>query len=400
MDEEDFDLVDDSSRAFLKEPMKASGYMLWTIVSFVCLILIWAYFAKLDERTTAIGKVIPSTQVQDIQNLEGGILSEIFVKEGDVVEKGQVLLKLDATRFASSYQKELVKIHALQAQLIRLKAEAGNQENVDFPKVLTQDYPDFVQNEKQLFKANRANHLATMKTLNKNLQIAKEQYDIAKPLSEEGIISRLEFLKHDKEMNEAKGKIEVEKQTYQAKISEQIVKAKSEMDALTKNLEGLKDRMLRTTIVSPVYGIIKKINIDTIGGVIQPGENILEVVPLDDILLIEAKVAPEDIAFIREGQEADVKFSAYDSSIYGSITGTVKYVSADAIIEENEVGEEASYYKILIETENNYLDFKGEKLPIIPGMQVTADILTGEKTVLQYIISPIIKAKQKALKER
>jgi len=400
MDDEDYDLIEDSDRIFLEEPMKASQYLLFGIVAFIVFFLLWAYFAKLDERTTAMGVVIPSTQVQDIQNLEGGIVSEILVKEGEIVKKGEVLLKIDDTRFKSEYQENLVTFNALQAKLIRLGAETNNQESLEFPETLANDYPEFVKNEEQLFKANRANYRATVDALTKNYELAKETYDLAKPLVEDGVISKIEFLKYQKEMNEAKGKIVIEEQGYLAKVNEEIVTAKSEVDGLSETLEGLKDRINRTTIKSPVDGIVKKINVDTIGAVIKPGDNIIEVVPVDDILQIEARVLPEKIAFISPGQEADVKFSAYDPAIYGSIKGTVKYLSADAIIEKNELGEDTSYYKIVIETEKNYLEFKGEKLPVIPGMQVTADILTGQKTVLQYIINPIIRAKQKALKER
>jgi len=400
VEDEDFDLIEDSKKLFLDEPMKAPRYLLRTIVIFVTLFILWAYFAKLDERTSATGIVIPSTQVQELQNLEGGIVSVILVEEGEVVEKDQILIRLDDTRFLATYQEELVNSHALEAKLIRLTAEANGQDTLEFPQSLVENSPEFVANERQLFQVNRASHLATLDTLNKSLKIAEETFNIAKPLSEEGVISKLEFLKYQKEINEIQGKISVEEQTYLSKVNEQLVQTKSELDSLKETLEGLKDRIDRTIIKSPLKGIVKKIYVDTIGGVIKAGEKIVEIVPVDDVLLVEAKVPPEKIAFIVPDQEASIKFSAYDSAIYGSLKGRVKYISADAIVEKNERGVEESFYKIIIETDQNYLDYNGEELPIIPGMQVSADILTGEKTVLQYIFTPIIRTKQKALKER
>ncbi len=404
MDDEDFNHLDDTSRAFLKEPMKTSSYLLYAIMAFITIMLIWAYFGKLDERTTAIGKVIPSTHVQDIQNLEGGILAKIPVKEGDLVKKGEVVIYLDPIRFRSAYQEALVKYHALLAALARLKAESTDKKTIHFPPILREKYPQFVANQEQLFKANRATHRANIETLEKAFVIHQEQIDISKPLAEEGIISRLEFLKFQQQMNESKGKIAIAEQSYKADTNKELSEVKSEIDSLQKNLEGLKDRMTRTTMASPVNGIVKKIYVDTVGAVINPGQVIMEIVPADDVLLIEAKIPPEKIAFIHPGQKADVKITAYDPYIYGSLTGTVKHISADAIMEsvetEDDEEQDAAFYKVIIQTDETYIEHNGEKLQIIPGMQVTADILTGEKTVLEYIMKPILRAKQNALKER
>lgn len=400
MEEEDFEFLDDTSRAFLQEPMKSSSYLLWTILSFFVIMFIWAYFAKLDERTVAQGTVIPSSKVQNIQNLEGGIVAEIYVKEGMVVDKDQILLKIDPTQFTSSYDENLVKYYSLLVKLQRLEAENLDKETVVFSPILQQKYSDFVQNETNLFKANRENHAASIRLLSERYENLLEQYQLANPLAKEGIISQLELLKIEKDLYDAKNNIAVEQKTYKSEINEKIVSVKSEMDALKKILDGLSDRIARTTIKSPLKGIVKKLDFHTIGGVVKPGEKIMEIVPFEDTLFIEVKIPPEKIAFIHPGQSADIKITAYDYSIYGSLTGLVTYISADSIIEQDELGKKVSFFKANIKTEQNFLEFRGDKLPIIPGMEVSASILTGEKTVLEYILKPLIKVKESALQEK
>lgn len=400
MDDKDFELLDEASRAVIEEPMRSARYLLWAIILFIGTALIWAYFSELDVRTTAQGKVIPSSHIQKIQHLEGGILSKIYVEEGEDVYLGQTLVKLDDVRFTADYQEDLVRYNALIAKLARLTAESTNRESIDFPTSLIKNYPNLVENEINLFESNKRNHQTTIDTLKRSLEIANERYEISIPLAKEGIISKLEMLNTEKDVNEAKGKLDKEIKAYQQNINEEIVDSKTELDSLKETLEGLQDREKRTTIRSPVDGIVKDIYFDTIGGVVKPAETIMEIVPTDDMLLIEAKVRPEDIAFIHTEQEADIKITAYDSSIYGSLKGTVTHISADAILETNNLGHEISFYKVIIQTKQNYLVFGEQKLPIIPGMQVSADILTGKKTVLMYLLKPILKAKEKALTER
>lgn len=400
MNDDDFRFMSDKRRAFLQEPHKLSSVTLKIITLFLVISFIWAYFAPLEERTSALGKVIPSSQVQDIQNLEGGILADLFVREGDIVDQGEILLKIDDTRFASAFQESESKYYTLLAQKSRLEAEAKGASAVVFPDVLEKNYPELIRNQTELFKSNRANQKANIDTLKKNYEINLRQLAMTEPLAEEGIVSQIELLRQQKEVNEAKGKIEIQVQTYYSNVNEELADVKGELESLAKALDGLEDRMKRTTISSPVRGIVNKIDIDTIGGVIQPGQVIMEIVPLEDNLLIEARISPEKIAFISPGQVADVKITAYDPSIYGSLKGRVKHISADTIVEPNEFGVEESYFKVLVETNENFLEYDGERLPIIPGMQVTADIITGRKTVFQYLIKPFVKARQKALTER
>ncbi len=400
MNDDDFRFMSDKRRAFLQEPHKLSSVTLKIITLFLVIGFIWAYFAPLEERTSALGKVIPSSQVQDIQNLEGGILADLFVREGDIVDQGEILLKIDDTRFASAFQESESKYYTLLAQKSRLEAEAKGASAVVFPDVLEKNYPELIRNQTELFKSNRANQKANIDTLKQNYEINLRQLAMTEPLAEEGIVSQIELLRQQKEVNEAKGKIEIQIQTYHSNVNEELADVKGELESLAKALDGLEDRMKRTTISSPVRGIVNKIDIDTIGGVIQPGQVIMEIVPLEDNLLIEARISPEKIAFISPGQVADVKITAYDPSIYGSLKGRVKHISADTIIEPNEFGVEESYFKVLVETNENFLEYDGERLPIIPGMQVTADVITGRKTVFQYLIKPFVKARQKALTER
>jgi len=400
MDDKDFEFLDEASKALIEEPMRAAHYLLWSILIFISLAITWAYFSELDERTSATGKVIPSSHVQEIQHLEGGILTKIYVKEGEEVQVGQVLIKLDDVRFVADYQEDFVKYNALLAKLARLDAEASNADSISFPKNFETSFPALIANENKLFESNNNNHQTTIDTLQRSVQIAMEQYNISKPLEKEGIISKFELLNTQKEVNEAKGRLDKEIKVHNQNIREEVVKAKTELDSLKETLEGLEDREKRTTIRSPVDGIVKDIYFDTIGGIVKHAETIMEIVPSDNMLQIEARVRPKDIAFIHPGQEADIKLSAYDSSIYGSLKGIVTHISADAILEKTKTGQEESYYKIFIQTKNNFLVFGDEKLPIIPGMQVTADILTGKKTVLEYILKPILKGKEKALTER
>lgn len=364
--------------------------ILWTSLLFIVLAIIWANYAILDEVTTGEGKVIPSSEVQIIQNLEGGIVQNIFVKEGEVVKKDQTLMQIDNTRFMSSYAEAEKKIDALEIEIIRLNAQINKQKPV-FPKNFTKTYPHLVQDQMSLYES-RMRELNQLETA---LELAQKELNLTRPLLKGGSVSEVEVIRLERTVSEIKGNID----KFKSEQLDRLNKARSELFALVEANKADKDRLTRTTVLSPVYGIVKQIKIKTIGGVIQPGSDLIEIVPLDDTLLIEAKIRPSDIGFIHPGQKAMVKITAYDFSIYGGLEGVVEQISADTIVDETDKKEE-SFYVVKVRTEKNHLGTTKNPLPIIPGMQATVDILTGHKSVLQYILKPIIKAKQSALRER
>ncbi|KTD35644.1 secretion system protein D [Legionella moravica] len=364
--------------------------ILWTSAFFILVAIVWANYAILDEVTTGEGKVIPSSEIQVIQNLEGGIVQQIYVKEGEIVKKDQILMQIDNTRFMSSYAEAEKKIDSLELEIIRINAEI-NQTQPDFPEELKKNYPNLVKDQQSLYESR----MRELVQLTKSLELAQKELDMTRPLLKNGSVSEVEVIRLDRTVNEIKGNID----KFKSDELDKLNKARGELSALVEANKADKDRLTRTTVRSPVYGIIKQIKTTTIGGVVQPGSDIIEVVPLDDTLLIEAKIRPSDIGFIHPGQKAMVKITAYDFSIYGGLEGEVEQISADTIIDENDKKNE-SYYVIRVRTYKNHLGTNQKPLPIIPGMMATVDILTGQKSVLQYLLKPIIKAKQSALRER
>ena len=364
--------------------------ILWTSAVFILVAIIWANYAILDEVTTGEGKVIPSSEIQVIQNLEGGIIQKIFVKEGEIVKKDQILMQIDNTRFMSSYAEAEKKIDALKLEIIRINAEISQTQPV-FPEDLKKNYPNLVKDQQSLYESR----MRELVQLTKSLELAQKELDMTRPLLKNGSVSEVEVIRLDRTVNEIKGNID----KFKSDELDKLNKARGDLSALIEANKADKDRLTRTTVRSPVYGIIKQIKTTTIGGVVQPGSDIIEVVPLDDTLLIEAKIRPADIGFIHPGQKAVVKITAYDFSIYGGLEGEVEQISADTIIDENDKKNE-SYYVIRVRTYKNHLGTAQKPLPIIPGMLATVDILTGKKSVLDYILKPIIKAKHSALRER
>ena len=431
----DFISADDfiSRRALL-----APGHLiLWFTALFVLAGLIWAGFARLDEVTRGPGRVIPSSQTQVIQNLEGGIVAAILVKEGDFVKKSQPLMQIDNTQFLSSYRGNQLKSEELKARVARLTAEVNGREFK--PDASTGDENrEFIKNEMALYTSRRnelnngleileqqktqkiqelAELQAEQKELKTGYELTNKELEITRPLVDQGAMSEVELLRLEREVNEQKGRLETihisipkaqaAVKEAEKRIAERTNRFKSETQAelntavadLARINElnlALEDKVKRTEITSPVNGTIKKIYINTLGGVIQPGMDVIEIVPSEDALLIEANIKPSDIAFLHPGQEAMVKITAYDFVIYGGLPAKVEHISADTIT--NERGER--FYRVRLRTQKNYLGDAAHPLPIIPGMAANVDILTGNKTVLQYLLKPIRRAKAMALRER
>ncbi|WP_020159746.1 MULTISPECIES: HlyD family type I secretion periplasmic adaptor subunit [Methylobacter] len=435
---EDKDFLTDVNEANLYGASIHSHLILWLTFLFVVTALIWANYAALDEVTRGAGKIIPSSHIQVVQNLEGGILSEILVKEGDLVEKGQALLQLDEVRFASSFNETKLKYYELLANAARLTAETTGQP-LKMPQEVIDNYPSFAEHTRQLYDARKSELEANIRILQQQVvqkeqelvelkskqnqiarsyQMLKKEMDMSEPLVAQGAMSEVELLRLKRSANdlngelssarlaiprlqaslaETKNKLSEQKIRFQADAMKQLNETKSELDRTSESVLALKDRVTRTRILSPLKGTVKQLKVTTIGGVIQPGMDLVEIVPVDDQLLVEAEIRPADIAFLRPGQDAMVKLSAYDFSIYGGLDAKLEHISADTIINEQD---KKSYYQIRLRTTKNHLEKNGETLNIIAGMNADVDILTGKKTVLDYLLKPILKARQRALRER
>ena len=431
------DLLRDSNLKTIQGPGGKAHLILWLSVIFILVSLLWASLAQLDEVTRADGKVIPSRQVQIIQNLEGGILNKILVKEGEVVEKNQILMHIDDTRFSSSFRESHLTKNALLLRVARLTAEAQDKAFL-ISHGIKKESPELSASELSLYHARQRELESKMRLLDNQLEqknhelnemkakqhqiktsyslVAKEM-SMTEPLVLEGAVSKVELLRVQRVANDLAGELETTKHAipriqselkgietkksevknaYLTEVSNELNEAKSELSRVSETNVALQDRVNRTAVRTPVRGTVKDIHINTVGGVIQPGMELIEVVPLDDTLLVEARVRPADIAFIHPGQSAMVKITAYDFAIYGGLKGQVEHISADTI--EDEEGH--SFYEIRVRTDKNFLGAPKKPLPIIPGMTATVDILTGKKSVLDYLLKPILRAKHTALRER
>lgn len=355
--------------------------IVWSILLFIIFVLLWTGVAEIDEVTRGIGKVIPSRQIQVLQNLEGGIVSEILVREGDIVEKDQVLIKLDNTQFAAALREGETHCMEHRAKAARLEAEANLNEFIPPEDVLNR-YPEFVQREYNLY-------LARKKQFERQEASLQKELNMMRPLVKDGAVSEVEVLKLDRNLNELRD-------DYCTGARKELNDLLAEISRLQESNQVLRDKLNRTNITSPLKGVIKQVMVNTIGGVIKPGMDVLEIVPLDDSLLVEARITPADIAFIHPGQEVMVKITAYDFSIYGGLVGHIENISADTINDDNN----QSYYKIRVRTEKSKFGNDGNPLPIIPGMSASVDILTGKKTILHYLLKPVFRAKENAFRER
>jgi adhesin transport system membrane fusion protein len=385
-----------------------------------------------------MGSVIPSQKVQMIQNLEGGILQEISVEENQIVNKGDILIRIDNALAASQYRDAFTKAAEHEAAILRLNAEIAGKSKLVFPETFEGADLQVMRDQQAIFRARnellqaelnvlRSQHsqkqqeIAEMKSrkaqLEEGIGLAKQQRDIAKPLVDQGVYARVDYLALERDIsslqgdidalrlaiprirqaaNEASRRIEQRRAEVKTQALDEMNSRRGELKSLQQIMSAGEDRVTRTDVRSPVRGTIKQINLNTIGGVVRPGESILEIVPLDDTLLIEARIRPADIAFLHPGQKAMIKITAYDFAIFGGLDGTLEAISADTI--EDDDGE--SFYKVKLRTQKNAIAYRGEELPIMPGMTASIDILTGKKSVLAYLLKPILRAKQNALRER
>ena len=412
-------------------------WLLAAIVLFFLAVVAWAALGTIDEVTRGEGKVITTSQTQYIQNLEGGIIAEILVREGETVQKGQVLFRIDPTRFASEFREGRQTSHSLRARIARLDAEA-QLAPLQMPAELRKDAPGVVENETALHNARqrdlanknallreqlaqRQQELIEMRSrgdrLAEGLEFLVKEIAMTAPLVKQGVVSEVELLRLEREavrvraeleaarlaqpriqsaIEEARRKIADTELAFRSAASTDLAEARAQLAKLSETLPALEDRLSRTEVRAPARGTVKVIPNKTPGGVVQPGSALAELVPLDDKLLVEARIRPSDIAFVSSGQRAVVKLAAYDYSIYGGLDGKVEYVSADSL--QPQQGE--PYFIAHVRTDASGVAFQGKVLPVIPGMTATVDVLTGHRTVLHYLLKPINKARERALRER
>ena len=394
----------DLHMAILAEPNKVGRQLLYFITLSVIGTLIWASFSYVDEITVAQGHVIPSSREQVIQSLEQGTLSEILVREGDTIEKNQVLMRIDETRSDAYYQEEYARWAALTAQTSRLHAEAAGAP-LRFPDTIA-DNPELIRRETQAYQSRRKALDESIAGLNRSLELGEREFAITEPLVKKGLASELELIRLNRQLNDIRTQILDRKSRYETDANAELVKAAAELSQVTENMRGKKDSLSKMTIRSPVRGIVKNIRLTTIGGVVQSGQDLLEVLPLDDQLLIEAFVKPSDVANLHPGLSAVVKLTAYDFSTYGGLTGTVELMSPDTVKDErtkgrpsNPVPLEDAFYRLLVRTNSSVLYAKGQSFPVMPGMMANVEIMTGSKTVAEYIFRPIKRIKE-ALREK
>jgi len=428
-----------SSEAVLKQSPLIAQSLLWIIAALIIIMLTWASLAVVDEFTRGEGKIVPSSDLQVVQNLEGGILAKTFVSVGDVVERGQPLLQIDDTIFSSTYKERTLQAEQFIVKAARLRAEANNTDfDAELAKLEGVRDSSLVISERALYDSRKEEHLSELEILNQkasqayqelssakvNKQSLSDSYDLLKrelnftrPLVAEGAVSHVELLRLERQVNDLKGElgraaiaihqlesaysevkknVETRAQSFASESRGELNEIMSELGRIQQSNEALEDRVDRTVVRSPMKGTVKQLKVNTIGGIIQPGMDLVEIVPFDDSLLVDARVRPSDIAFIHPEQQATVKFTAYDFSIHGSLPAKVVHISPDTIVDEEGV----SYYQVRLQTLDNHLGNEEDPLPIIPGMTVQVDILTGKKTILDYLLKPILKTKELAFRER
>ncbi|MBJ2221854.1 MULTISPECIES: HlyD family type I secretion periplasmic adaptor subunit [Pseudomonas] len=426
------------NKALIEDAPRVIRLTIWAIIAFFVFLVVWAGFSQIDEVTRGDGKAIPSSKLQKIQNLEGGIVAELYVKEGQIVEAGAPLIRLDDTRFVSNAGETEALRLAMQLRVERLSAQVDDRP-LNIPDEVLKAAPSQAANERSLYESRRQQLKDEVGGLQEQLvqrqqelreftskqgqyrsqlSLQRQEINMSEPLVAQGAVSPVEVLRLKRAEMETRGQLDATTlaipraesaiKEVQRKIDEtrgkfrsealtQLNEARTELNKAESTGRALEDRVSRTLVTSPVRGIVKQLLVNTVGGVIQPGSDMVEIVPLDDTLLVEAKIRPQDIAFLHPGQEAVVKFTAYDYTIYGGLKAKLERIGADTITDEDK---KTTYYMITLRTDRSHLGTDEKPLLIIPGMVASVDIITGKKSILSYLLKPIIKARAEALHER
>src|SRR5258707_837642 len=416
MQQSDFAFANDIRAAVELRTPKTARMLLAGTGALMVITLIWAHFAVLDEVKRGNGRVIPARQIQIIQSLEGGIIEQILVHEGTVVQEGQTLMRINDTKFASEFGEVRERRAATAARVARLDAEVRGLKTLVFPDDLIKAAPRALDTEKSVFETRTRKFAQDIDVLtqqesrlSENLKLLNREVELTRKLYAQKVVPEIEMIRLEGRASETRGQL-AETQSrminvrtaFRSQADEDLAKSKGDLAVLDENIKSAQDRVRRTELQAPVYGIVNKINLTTIGAVVQPAANLIEIVPLDDTLLVEGRIRPQDIAFIRPGQDAVVKISAYDSSVYGSLKGKVERISADTIIDEkaDRSEKQETFYRVIVRTDKNHLGTTEQPLPIIPGMVTTVEVLTGEKSVLAYMMKPARMLREEALRER
>jgi len=382
------------------DDFKGSGsrFTIWGTLLIIVVFVSWAYSAKLSQVTRAPGKVIPSSRTQVVQTQDGGVLEAIEVKEGDIVEPGQLLARIDSTRAQAGYLEARAKVAALSAKLARLTAEMKGARPI-FP-ALVNDYPDIQSNEMILLEKRTAALRDEVHWLKVMKDLAQKELEMNRPLLASGDVSRTEVLRLEREVADLSSRISHRENRNLQEVQAELSETQQELESFTQNLSQRKSVLDQTEVYAPMRGIVKNVSITTIGGVYRQGDEVMEIVPLEDDLLIEAKVSPVDIAFLALDYPASVKIDAYDYTIYGDLEGTLEFISADTVTDDLKRNEEP-YFRVRVRTSGrSFRNAPEQNLEIQPGMTATVEIKTGERTVLEYFLKPVIKTMSEALSER
>lgn len=373
--------------------------LIWAVFAMLMLFLGWAWFFPLVEVSSGQGTVVPSSREQVVQSLDGGIVASISVKQGDLVEQNQIIARLDPTRSASNVSEAAAKYYASVAAAARLRAELDERDTVSFPSELAgETFAQLRANEEALFRSRRNSLRDALSGLTEGLKLTRQELEISEKLQSSGAASRFEVIKLRRDAAQTELEIARLRADARVKVGEDLQKVNAEAEVQASIMRGRSDQLERLVFRAPMRGIVKDVVVTTIGGVIQPGGQLMTIVPMDDQLLIEARISPRDIAFIHPGQDALVKVSAYDYAIFGGLAGKVVTISPNTV--RDEVKPDQVYYRVFIRTGEDYLANKaGTRFPIVPGMIATVDIRTGEKTVWQYLVKPFNRAGE-ALRER
>lgn len=428
------DWVVDAQWERMQQQPASARLLLYLICITMLLLVVWAAFASLDEVARGEGRVIPSNKLQLIQSYDGGMVESIQVREGQIVNAGDVLIKIDPTRFISSFKENQSKVLSLSAKVARLQALTKKQP-LEFSQQLTTHAPQVIQHEQLIYESNqqeleqqitihkrqleqrRQDHIEAKAALQQHtnaLRLINRELQVTKPLLRSGAVSDIDIIRLERQavdingeinrtravinrsvsaINEAKNKVTEVELAMINRWNNELSEARLRLESIKETESGLADKVTQTEIRSPVNGTVQRLMVNTVGGILQPGSDVLEIVPLDDQLIVEAKIPPKDIAFLRPGQAAMIKFSAYDFAIYGGLSAQVMQISADTITDDRD----NTFYLVQLKTNQKNL---AHDLTIIPGMTTQVDIITGKKTVLEYLLKPVLRATSLAMTER
>lgn len=430
------EFMDQLEAATRLRPSKASNIMLWTITAMIALFIIWACVAKIEELTRGQGQVVPTKEIQVVQSLEGGILQELLVGQGDRVTKGQILMRLSDVMFSSEERGTEAKADSLKLKIARLEAEANGKEFA-VPDDLMKKIPDIANNEVALYRSRQQelknaisileDKIATVKSdidetqaqinrMSSSRGSLQQELSITRDMVAKKAVSKLEQLRLEREVNDASGQINAQQERISGLKSDLSATEKQKADqmdrfrsqALTElsdvktqaaqigaSLESIGDRVSRTELRAPVDGIVNNIAVRTVGGVIEPAQKLIEIVPVDSELKIIAQVSPNNIAFLRVGQPVKVKISAYDSQRYGSLEGKLVRIGANSVTDKDG----NAFFEIEVRTDKNHLGTPENPLPVTPGMVADAEVITGKRTIMEYMLKPFLQARDRALRE-